>query len=80
MLCAAAWLTWRESQPVATIAGAVAASILLFFCHLMGLVFFLVLIAGAEARAIRDVRSAFIRTAGLAPVVSGLSCCPRSPR
>ena len=51
MLFAAAWLTWRERRPVATIAAAAAASVMLFFCHLMGLVFFLVLIGSAEAHA-----------------------------
>ena len=51
MLFAAAWLTWRERRPVATIAAAAAASVVLFFCHLMGLVFFLVLIGSAEAYA-----------------------------
>ena len=42
-LFAAAWLNWRERRPIATIVGAAAASVVLFFCHLMGLVFFLVL-------------------------------------
>jgi hypothetical protein len=71
MLCAAAWLTWRESRPAATIAGAAAVSILLFFCHLMGLVFFLVLIGSAEMRALRDFRAVILRSAGLLAVLAG---------
>jgi hypothetical protein len=71
MLFAAAWLSWRERRPVATIAGAAAASIVLFFCHLMGLMFFLVLIGGAEAHAVWRRRAALSRGALLLPVVAG---------
>jgi hypothetical protein len=71
MLCAAGWLTWRERRPVATIVGASVAAIVLFFCHLMGVVFFLVLIGSAEAWAARGVRSVLVRSAGLLAVASG---------
>jgi len=71
MLCAAGWLTWRERRPGATIAGAMAASLLLFFCHLMGLVFFLVLIASAEVRAMRNPRAVLVRSCGLLAVLAG---------
>jgi hypothetical protein len=71
MLFTAAWLIWRERRPVASIIGAAVASVLLFFCHLMGLVFFLVLIVGAEVRAMRNVRAALIRSAGLLVVLAG---------
>jgi len=71
MLFAAGWLTWRDRKPVATVLGAVAASIVLFFCHLMGLVFFLVLISSAEMHIIRDRRTLLFRAAGLLPVVTG---------
>jgi len=57
MLFAAAWLTWRERRPVTTIVVAAAASVILFFCHLMGLVFFLVLIGSAEMNAMWMVLS-----------------------
>jgi hypothetical protein len=70
MLSAACWITWRERRPVATIAGAIAASIGLFFCHLMGLVFFLVLIGSAELRAMRSVRGMLIRCAGILAVMA----------
>jgi hypothetical protein len=71
MLLAAAWLTWRERWPVATIAGASVASVVLFFCHAMGLMFFLVLIGGAETHAMRQHRAVLIRTAALLPVLLG---------
>ena len=71
MLCAAAWLNWRERRPIATIVGAAAASLILFFCHLMGLVFFLVLIGSAEVRVLRRDRPALVRAASLLPVLAG---------
>jgi hypothetical protein len=71
MLFAAAWLTWRERRPVTTIVAAAAASVILFFCHLMGLVFFLVLIGSAEMHAMRKSRTGLIRFASLLPVLAG---------
>jgi hypothetical protein len=71
MLFAAAWLTWREHRPIATIAAATVASIVLFFCHLMGLMFFLVLIGSAEAYAMWRSRSVLVRSASLLPLLAG---------
>ena len=71
MLFAAAWFTWRERRPVATVAAASAASVVLFFCHPMGLMFFLVLIGSAEAHAMRNGRAALARSALLLPVLVG---------
>jgi len=71
MLAAAGWLTWRERWPAATIVAASAASAVLFFCHLMGVVFFLLLIGGAEAHAGWRSRRILLRAAGLLPVVAG---------
>jgi hypothetical protein len=71
MLFAAGWLTWRERRPAATIISGMAAAVLLFFCHLMGLVFFAVLIVSAEARAMRDFRAGLGRCAGLLAVLAG---------
>ncbi|HEX3994146.1 MAG TPA: hypothetical protein VHX39_23480, partial [Acetobacteraceae bacterium] len=71
MLFAAGWLTWRELRPFTTLAAAMAASVLLFFCHLMGVVFFLVLIGSAELRAMRDLRAVLVRGAGLLAVLAG---------
>jgi hypothetical protein len=48
LLLAAAWLRWREPRPVLAIVVAIAGAPILFTCHLMGLVFFALLIGGAE--------------------------------
>ncbi|HBK07675.1 MAG TPA: hypothetical protein DDZ81_17785 [Acetobacteraceae bacterium] len=48
LLLAAAWLRWREDHPTRTLVLAMAGASLLFACHLMGLVFFGLLIVGAE--------------------------------
>jgi hypothetical protein len=48
LLLAAAWLRWREAHPAPTIALGVAGAVVLFACHLMGLVFFAALLASAE--------------------------------
>ncbi len=71
MLFGAAWLNWRETRPVTTIVTAAAASIVLFFCHLMGLMFFLVLIGSAELHAMRNLRAVLVRSASLLPVLAG---------
>jgi hypothetical protein len=71
MLFAAAWLIWRERRPVATVAAAAAASVVLFFCHLMGLMFFLVLIGSAEARAMWSGRTILRGVTALLPVLAG---------
>jgi hypothetical protein len=71
MLAAAGWMTWRERFPLATIAAASLASVLLFFCHLMGVAFFLVLIGSAELRAMWGRTGTLVRVAGLVPAVMG---------
>jgi hypothetical protein len=48
LLLAAGWLRWREDRPWAAIILAIAGAPALFACHLMGLVFFGLLIGGAE--------------------------------
>lgn len=48
LLLAATWLRWRETHPVRAIVLGMAGALLLFACHLMGLVFFGLLIGGAE--------------------------------
>lgn len=68
MLSAAAWIRWRERFPITTVVGSAIAAIVLFFCHLMGMVFFLALIGSAEATAARTV---FRRLASLVPAVAG---------
>ena len=70
MLFAAAWLTWRDIKPATTVVVAIAASVVLFFCHLMGLMFFLLLIGSAELQAIRTCRDMLVRSAALLVVVA----------
>ncbi len=48
MLLAAAWITWREHYPARVLALAFFGAIGLFFCHLMGLVCFALLIGPYE--------------------------------
>lgn len=48
LLLAAAWLAWRDRYPRRLLTLAAIGTIALFFCHLMGLVFFYLLIAGYE--------------------------------
>jgi hypothetical protein len=71
MLFAAAWVAWRERRPVTTVVGAAAASVVLFFCHLMGVMFFLVLIFSAEAHAMQRERAVLVRSAALLPALAG---------
>ncbi len=49
LLLAAAWIAGRKTRPVGTLVLVFFGTILLFFCHLMGLAFFAVLIGMYEA-------------------------------
>jgi len=48
LLLAAAWIEWRERAPWRTMAIAIPGAVVLFFCHLMGLLFFALLIGSSE--------------------------------
>ena len=48
LLLAAGWISWRERHPVRAAALATVGATVLFFTHLMGLLFFYVLVAGFE--------------------------------
>jgi hypothetical protein len=48
LLLAAAWLRWREDRPVLTIILAMLGAPVLFACHLMGLIFFGLLVGSTE--------------------------------
>jgi hypothetical protein len=48
LLAAAAWLRWRAERPGRVIALAAAVAALTFFLHLMGVVFMVALLGGAE--------------------------------
>ena len=64
MLLAAAWLRWREDRPARAIALAAAGALVLFACHLMGLVFLAALIGGAELPRLRRDPTGWPRRAG----------------
>nr|WP_294543698.1 hypothetical protein [uncultured Rhodopila sp.] len=49
LVAAAAWIALHEERPVAAALLGVAAVVVLFFCHLMGVLIFLLLIGSAEA-------------------------------
>lgn len=60
LLLAAAWLRWRDSHPVPTIAFSLGGAVVLFACHLMGLLFFAALVASAEAFRLARHRRALV--------------------
>jgi hypothetical protein len=57
LLFAAAWLRWREDHPAPVVLLAIPAAVALFFCHLMGLLFFGLLIGAHEAAALWPARA-----------------------
>ena len=48
LLLAAVWLRWRDTRPGMVLATSAIGAVALFFCHLMGLLFFALLIGGHE--------------------------------
>lgn len=72
LLLTAAWLAWRETRPLRAIALAVIGALVLFACHLMGLVFFGLLIGSAELAQMHASRpvDALRRGAVLALVIA----------
>ena len=55
LVCAAAWLRWRETNPAATVALGTICAVILFFSHLMGLLFFIILLASHEIQRAWEV-------------------------
>jgi hypothetical protein len=55
LVCAAAWLRWRERYPAAIAAFAALATAALFLSHLMGLLFFGLLIGCSEVSRLSEV-------------------------
>ena len=53
MLLAAVWIAWRDRRPWLTIVIGAAGAVALFFCHLVGLLLFAVLIGGHELLILR---------------------------
>jgi hypothetical protein len=52
LLLAAGWLRWRDRRPMLAVAVAIPGAVALFFCHLMGLLFFGLLIGAHELAAL----------------------------
>ncbi len=73
LLLAAGWIAWRERHPARTVALATIGTVVLFFCHLMGLLFCFVLIGGYELEQIWLRRAhrpdIFARFAALMPLL-----------
>ena len=57
LLLAAAWVAWRDRYPRRLLFLAAIGTIALFFCHLMGLLFFYLLIAGYEMKRLWSHRT-----------------------
>jgi hypothetical protein len=53
LLLAAVWIAWRDRRPYLAIVICVAGAVALFFCHLVGLLFFAILIGGHELLILR---------------------------
>jgi hypothetical protein len=53
LLLAAGWIAWRERRPFIAIMVAAMGAVVLFFCHLTGLVLFAVLIGAHELMMLR---------------------------
>ncbi len=70
MIFAAAWITWRDQRPITTVVAATLASVLLFFCHLTGVVFFLILICSSEMHAARRRRTMLSALLALLPLLA----------
>lgn len=49
LLMAAAWIAWRDRYPWRTVMLTSVGTVALFFCHLMGLAFWVILVSGHEA-------------------------------
>jgi hypothetical protein len=84
LLLGAAWIAWRERHPTPMVALATLGTIALFFCHLMGLLCFWVLIGGYEFKQLClrpwDIASAARRLAALAPsLIAALALYFASP-
>lgn len=79
LFAAAFWLKYRASNPAATLILAGIAAVVLFFAHLIGLLFFFVLISTSETeRLLEDVPpQPFLRTA--ASRLAGLICVGSAP-
>ena len=56
LLLAASWIRWRDTAPMRTLAIAIPGAIALFFCHLMGVLFYALLIGSSELAQLPALR------------------------
>jgi hypothetical protein len=71
MLLAAVWVRWRDRSPALVLPACAIGAVGLFFCHLMGVVLFLILVAAFELECVwRHPRAAIGRfsTAAMLPI------------
>ena len=76
LICAAVWRRWRAIRPAAAVALGVASGVVLFFSHLMGLLFFLILLLSHEIERVRNAHQqghsltgTLLRTAWSIPII-----------
>jgi hypothetical protein len=75
LACAAAWRRVRESRPMGAMVLGIASAVILFFSHLMGLLFFLIILLSHEIERVRIDQqpgrwlvSSLLRTAWSIPI------------
>lgn len=68
LVCAAAWIARREAHPASAVAIGTLCAVLLFFSHLMGLLFFLILVGSYE---IERIWATYLQRRSIVAVVAG---------
>jgi hypothetical protein len=68
LVCAAAWIARREAHPASTVAVGALCAVLLFFSHLTGLLFFLILVGSYE---IERIWTSYLQRGSIIAVVAG---------
>jgi len=76
LLFGAAWIAWRDRYPKLVAIIANVGTIALFFCHLMGLLFFCVLIAGYELQRLWTARRKPVVVCGRLAIMVPLIATP----
>jgi hypothetical protein len=73
LLLAAGWISWRNSHPLRTVLLVGVGAVVLFFCHLMGVVFFAMLIGMFELDCVWHERRPAVIAARFGMVVAVLA-------
>ncbi len=76
LVCAAIWRRWREARPIVTVVLGSVSAVALFFSHLMGLLFFFILLISHEVERVRSARqqgrslaNSLLRTVWSVPII-----------